>query len=372
MKNLGIKPNLLIFNLSVYKHLEDATQFNKVYCSPRMNNTPLNFHPSSQTYVSTIKVPSKCNVSDIVTFLSLQEIIIHGIVVYVDIFILHYLLPSNFPSDIPVSAILCDVHHGKGTITGALDYLYSMDIKNLVLKQTISQNRLWSELGFTVHCMKIHYSGVNLRSSQASLMLRDRSPIPLFYGNFSSSHGFRKYLLKKAIKGGADISIRKVPKSQLDHLLDNTSTVLNPTLNGDINFRLVEAISAGCLVLMDKLSKDAQEILCFKPGVHYLEYTYSSISKLLENLQPSDYNSLASNARLLLTSMIKNSHMGEIILESINSNSPCSINKSNSLCDILPAYELVQDSIYSCSFNIDMLCLLPVFLHSTIAYERFQ
>lgn len=63
-------------------------------------------------------------------------------------------------------------------------------------------------------------------------------------------------------------------------LYANTRMVPNETIAGEVNFRLLEAAAAGCLVLSPRVGEDQDALLC--PGKEYLPYT--DALELLEHI----------------------------------------------------------------------------------------
>ena len=63
-------------------------------------------------------------------------------------------------------------------------------------------------------------------------------------------------------------------------LYANTRMVPNETIAGEVNFRLLEAAAAGCLVLSPQVGEDQNALLC--PGKEYLPYT--GALELLEHI----------------------------------------------------------------------------------------
>jgi len=367
-----IKPTYIVFNLSSFKHLSGERQFNKVYCSPRMVTEKARYDEVSGTYISSISVPTRCSVREVVDLFESEGNSINGIIIFVDIYILSFLFPYEFPDEIPVVAVLGDTHHGKNTILGVLEYIRYNGIKRIALKQSIAQNPLWEELGFCVSNMCIHYSGTSM-SEHKVINSSSRSRMPLFYGSFSPSHGFRRMAVKKAILQGADIKLVNIRKEHLKRELEKTFCVFNATLAGDINLRLVEAVSCGCLVIMDRLPDYARENLIFKPGIHYIEYTISSLACVLESVSAITSNSeIPMRAFSILAEIRSSSHMGSVISELMVSDINKSSTEISSLCiQSLEEFEIAQNQIARGSFEKRMLDSIPVHLHKCLAFKRY-
>jgi glycosyltransferase involved in cell wall biosynthesis len=104
----------------------------------------------------------------------------------------------------------------------------------------------------------------------------------VFVGSLSSHHQQRQRLLDQLQAQGIDLYITRAPQVQAAQLYNRHAISLNVSLNGDLNFRIMEVLAAGGCLLTDRLGPDSGLNLLLEENVHYL--AYSSAAEAAEKI----------------------------------------------------------------------------------------
>lgn len=104
-----------------------------------------------------------------------------------------------------------------------------------------------------------------------------------FVGQYGALHPYRKYLLQNLAQQGIPLDASTAPRVTAAQKYANSIISFNCSLNGDINLRNFEILSAGGFLLTDRLSPQSGFDLILTPGEHC--ETYSSQEELIEKVK---------------------------------------------------------------------------------------
>ena len=118
----------------------------------------------------------------------------------------------------------------------------------------------------------------------------------IFVGSLSRHHRYRRHVLERIGANKVKVCIASAPQETAAKLYNNHSVSLNVSLNGDLNFRIMEVLAAGGCLVTDRLGPDSGLHELLREGDHYLGYSTpeeaaEKIRWLQEN--PSERNSIA-------------------------------------------------------------------------------
>ena len=117
----------------------------------------------------------------------------------------------------------------------------------------------------------------------------------IFVGSLSRHHRYRRHVLERIGANKVKVCIASAPQETAAKLYNNHSVSLNVSLNGDLNFRIMEVLAAGGCLVTDRLGPDSGLHELLREGDHYLGYTPEEAAEKIRWLQenPSDRNSIA-------------------------------------------------------------------------------
>ena len=95
----------------------------------------------------------------------------------------------------------------------------------------------------------------------------------VFVGSLSSHHQYRRYVLEKITASNVRTVIASAPQKKAAELYNKHSVSINVSLNGDLNFRIMEVLAAGGCLVTDRLGPDSGLKHLLKEGVHYMAYS---------------------------------------------------------------------------------------------------
>jgi len=112
-------------------------------------------------------------------------------------------------------------------------------------------------------------------------------------------HPYRSRVIESLLESQLDIQLAILDRIKSSQAYANSLISLNCSLNGDVNLRNLEIISAGGFLLTDQLSPQSGFDKLLKPGEHCI--VYSSPKELLEKVahylgKPDEAVSIAKNA----------------------------------------------------------------------------
>lgn len=104
-----------------------------------------------------------------------------------------------------------------------------------------------------------------------------------FVGQAGSHHPFRKSMLERLKADGFPLEVLQAPQAKAADLYSDSLATLNITLNGDINMRFFEGLSAGGFLLCDRLPEWTGLDRLFTAGEHF--DLFGSYGELAEKLR---------------------------------------------------------------------------------------
>ncbi|MDY6937254.1 MAG: glycosyltransferase [Cyanobacteriota bacterium] len=93
-----------------------------------------------------------------------------------------------------------------------------------------------------------------------------------FVGQVGSFHPYRTYVLDRIKAWGFPLNQLRTSQDKASAIYADSQVNLNISLNGDLNFRIFEAISSGGFLLTDKLSPQSGLELLFRDGEHFATF----------------------------------------------------------------------------------------------------
>ena len=95
----------------------------------------------------------------------------------------------------------------------------------------------------------------------------------VFVGSLSAHHIQRQRIIGQLQKRGVSVHVTTAPQNEAARLYNQHAISLNISLNGDLNFRIMEVLASGGCLLTDRLGPDSGLNELFTEGVHYLAYS---------------------------------------------------------------------------------------------------
>jgi len=96
---------------------------------------------------------------------------------------------------------------------------------------------------------------------------------PVFVGSLSPHHQHRQRFLAQLQSLGNELHVTTAPQIQAAQLYNRHAISLNVSLNGDLNFRIMEVLAAGGCLLTDRLGPDSGLDILLTEGQHFLAYS---------------------------------------------------------------------------------------------------
>lgn len=106
---------------------------------------------------------------------------------------------------------------------------------------------------------------------------------PVFVGSLSPHHQQRRRMLAKLQSQGVQLHVTTASQIQAAQLYNTHAISLNVSLNGDLNYRIMEVLAAGGCLLTDRLGPDSGLDLLLSEGIHYL--AYSTVAEAVEQIR---------------------------------------------------------------------------------------
>ena len=103
-----------------------------------------------------------------------------------------------------------------------------------------------------------------------------------FVGQMGAMHAWRQALLKQIVSTGNPLCAGLATRSQAAEMYATSLVSFNGSLNGDLNMRVFEVLSAGGFLLTDRLSTQAGLELLLRPGEDC--ETYGDTAELLDKI----------------------------------------------------------------------------------------
>jgi len=241
-----MKKSLLIIGLSEAEHLLDESlpEITLLYAGPRFQN--------DLTHFKTTKHPLVADIVDRYTSLGFD---VKGVILYADIYSLAQFMPDMTDLKLPIICLVGDTHHGDGAITRLATWLYHWGITCVALKQTINHNELFRSLGFEVLCLPQYGHNVSFLEPHTNYIER-----VVFVGSLSPLHKKRRVYLQRLLDIGLPIDIIQLPRANSFKAYNAYACSFNMPLNGDLNYRIWEIMSAGGVCLTEEIPGTTQDL----------------------------------------------------------------------------------------------------------------
>lgn len=179
----------------------------------------------------------------------------------------------------PKVLLVGDTHHQRSPISSVISYAQSEPFDFVVMDHTRHHAHWFAQAGVkNLHWIPALDYGFLLRD------LREPRTRPLtFVGNTGVFHPWRRTVLTQLLRSGLPLEILQGTPREAADCYANSEVTLNISLNGDLNLRVFEALSAGGFLLTDALSDASGLSVLFEAGKH-LE-TWSSPGELQEKIR---------------------------------------------------------------------------------------
>jgi hypothetical protein len=179
----------------------------------------------------------------------------------------------------PTVLLSGDTHHGIAPISRLLGYCIQENFDYVVTPHNRQHLHWFASVGVKnlawlplISMTVITHEWVQTREKRVT-----------FFGRVSIYHPRRSLLINALRESGLPLVIKSGRREEGAHLFAHSLISLNCSLNGDINFRNLEIISAGGFLLTDRLSFASGFDEYLTPGL-YCD-TYDSYAELVEKIK---------------------------------------------------------------------------------------
>lgn len=179
-------------------------------------------------------------------------------------------LPRNTRSlGIPRAVFVSDVHHGVKPLENVLSYLVAEQYDDHFLVASRQAARWLRGAGLK----DVFFGGPNvLARPYDGPFRRSRQPVIGFVGQTGDLHPRRRRLIQSMLSAGLPLSGGLMPQPHVTNFLSDVLIGFNCSLNGDISMRVFEVISAGALLITDRLCSESGIDLLLDEGRHFIAY----------------------------------------------------------------------------------------------------
>ncbi|MBF0334444.1 MAG: glycosyltransferase family 1 protein, partial [Alphaproteobacteria bacterium] len=188
---------------------------------------------------------------------------------------------GNIPGNLarlpcPKVLILGDTHHLDEPIRRLLDYAAVERFDRIVTDCNRQHLHFFLEAGFPrVHWLPHLTWRPNWREPAAA---PDRDMV--FVGQTGSFHPWRQQVIRRIQDAGLPLTAGRMSQDEAADTYARARVSFNCSLNGDLNLRVFEVLSAGGFLLTDRLSKQAGLDRLLEDGRHYAGW--STLDELVE------------------------------------------------------------------------------------------
>ncbi len=148
--------------------------------------------------------------------------------------------------------VIADTHHGRAPLSNLLAYCATERYDRFVLTHDPHHLHWFAEAGVSPVALQLN---LNVRDYPFSLNSL-RQPALIFVGLYKH-HPRRVRLLNALVQAGIPVPLVEILPEQAAKLFAKTQLTFNCSLNGDLNMRVFEVLSAGGCLLTDRLSPAA-------------------------------------------------------------------------------------------------------------------
>ncbi|HTI84566.1 MAG TPA: glycosyltransferase [Acetobacteraceae bacterium] len=188
-------------------------------------------------------------------------------------------LPVNLGAFRCPKLLICgDTHHMQRPIGFMLDYARSEPF-DAVASAYDRQHLHWFLAAGFENCAWL--PGITVQHVPMPWRVH-RDDQVVFVGQTGAMHAWRQSLLKGIAAAGVPLLAGQATRSQAAELFSQSLVSFNGSLNGDLNMRVFEVLSAGGFLLTDRLSPQAGLEWLLRPGVDC--ETYRDAAELLDKI----------------------------------------------------------------------------------------
>jgi hypothetical protein len=189
------------------------------------------------------------------------------VVVYADASGMNF--PLNLDAfDCPKALVVGDTHHLKFPLRQMLEYAKDAHVDFIVSICNRHHLRWFQEAGFAELAW---FPSLAIRHMPRSLRSL-RKPQIGFVGQSSGYHPRRSRLIALLQSSGLPLLADTAPRETAADIYAESIVSFNASLNGDLNFRVFEVLSAGGCLLTDRLADESGLGLLLDQDVHYVGY----------------------------------------------------------------------------------------------------
>jgi Glycosyl transferases group 1 len=189
------------------------------------------------------------------------------IVVYADASGMNF--PLNLDAfDCPKALVVGDTHHLKSPLRQMIEYAGDARF-DLIASICNRQHLRWfSAAGFS---RVAWFPGLAIRHVPRPFRPKRKQQLG-FVGQLGSRHMRRARLIELLRSSGVPLAAGTGSRDLTADVYAESVASFNASLNGDVNFRVFEVLSAGGCLLTDRLAPEAGLALLLEEGIHYLGY----------------------------------------------------------------------------------------------------
>jgi predicted O-linked N-acetylglucosamine transferase (SPINDLY family)/glycosyltransferase involved in cell wall biosynthesis len=173
----------------------------------------------------------------------------------------------NFPRnlagfDCPKILLVGDTHHMREPIRKLIDYAKSEPFDRIIFDHTRHHARWFFEAGVA----NLHWiPALDFTFQRRDIAIRPKRKLT-FVGQAGRFHPYRCHVLEELKRAGLPLEVMQTSPSGAADVYSDSQITLNIALNGDLNLRVFEALSAGGFLLTDRLTESSGLKALFTPG----------------------------------------------------------------------------------------------------------
>jgi hypothetical protein len=182
-------------------------------------------------------------------------------------------LRANMPVNLgafrcPKLLICGDTHHMQRPIGTMIDYARSETFDAIASVYDLHHLHWFLAAGFT-DCAWL--PGISVQHMEQPWQPRRVDQVT-FIGQIGSMHGWRQRLLEQMAAAGVPLRAGTATRARAAAMYAQSLVSFNGSLNGDLNMRVFEVLSAGGFLLTDRLSQQVGLQLLLRPGQDFESY----------------------------------------------------------------------------------------------------
>jgi len=173
------------------------------------------------------------------------------------------LFPRNLGAfSCPKVLLVGDTHHMQAPIRNLIEYAKSEPFDRIIFDHTRHHARWFFEAG----CKNLHWiPALDFTFQKREISMRPARKLS-FVGQAGRFHPYRCHVLEELKRAGLPLEVMQTSPSGAADVYADSEITLNITLNGDLNLRVFEALSAGGFLLTDQLTESSGLKALFTPG----------------------------------------------------------------------------------------------------------